>query len=94
MTFLLIRLNQPVVDIMESQLQVTISNLSFPRRRRLPRDTAGPHKDLMCGSHFPSLRSDEEDWNRKRQWKGKGKGQAVAPGMGGGGSEWDKDRTE
>lgn len=41
----------------------------------------------MCGSQFPCLRNDEDDWKRKRQWKGKGKGEVMAQGLGGGGSE-------
>lgn len=24
----------------------------------------GPNKDLMCGSQFPCLRNDEDDWKR------------------------------
>lgn len=53
-----------------------------------------PHKDLMCGSQFPSLRSDEEDWKRKRQWKGRGKGEVSIQGLGGGGPQWERGRTE
>lgn len=36
----------------------------------------------MCGSQFPSLRTDE-DWKRKAQWKPKEKEWAVAQRYGG-----------